>query len=402
MNRIDYDKLWIHDYPELGTGPIPTAPCIDPDYFKLEQERVFPKVWLQVGRVEEIPAPGDYLVQDVAVCRTSIVVSRTGEGGLIAFHNLCMHRGNKLVWDHEKRGNARSLTCRFHGWTFAMDGRLVGVPGEKMFYSLNKDDCGLKLVAVDVWEGFIFINLDPAPKESLTEFLGTMGEHLGGFPYHSYPTCYSYAAELNANWKVCLDAFSEAYHVRTVHGQTVGRSNFSKENPMSHPVSYGIFGRHRSCVVYGNPEYDPTPTARVAGQYGMTSMMRGEAVDSLPPHLNPDRRPEFNFDLNGIFPNFMVHVRPGEYFTHNFWPIGPDKTYWVGKNYYPAVQNAGQKFSQEFSHLMRRNAWLEDTSTMEATHAGLASGVLENFTLSDPEILVRHGYKVLEEYVGHL
>ena len=402
MNKIDYDKLWIEDYPELGTGTIPTEPCTSPEYYKLEQERVFPKVWLCVGRVEEVAKPGDYFVQDMAVCKTSIVIACAEDGGLIAFHNVCMHRGNKLVWDHEKRGNARSLTCRFHGWTFAMDGRLVGVPDEKMFYSLKKDDCGLARVSVDTWEGFIFINLLPKPTESLKEFLGSMGDHLAGFPYGSYTQCYSYGAELNANWKVCLDAFSEAYHVRTIHGQTVGRANFSKENPMSHPMSVGIFGKHRSCVVYGNPEHEPGPTAKIAGKYGLTSMIRGVSLDMLPPQLNPERRPEFNFDLNVLFPNFLIHVRPGEFFTHVFWPLGPEKTYWEGRNYFPPPKTPGQRFSQEYSHTMRRNAWLEDTSTMEATHAGLASGILKQFHLSDPEILVRHGYKVLEQYVGGL
>ena len=164
-----------------------------------------------------------------------------------------MHRGNKLVWDHEQRGNVRSFACRFHGWSYATDGQLRAVPDEKMFYGLRKEDRGLRQVALDVWEGFIFINLDPELKETLGEFLGEMGPHLSGFPYSDYSTCYTYRAELNANWKVCLDAFSEAYHVLSVHGQTVGSANFSRENPMSHPLDVRLYPRHRSAVLGPTP-----------------------------------------------------------------------------------------------------------------------------------------------------
>lgn len=399
-SAIDYKKMWIDDYPELGKGPLPTKPFYCPDHYRLEQEKVFPKVWLQVGRVEEIPEPGDYFLREIEVCRASIIVIRgRNDGEIRAFHNVCPHRGNKLLWENEERGNTRAIQCRFHSWTFATDGRLTGVPGEDCFYDLDKDQCSLVPVALDVLEGFIFINLDPSPAESLREFLGDMGDHLKGFPYQDYSTCYFYRAELNANWKVCLDAFSEAYHVLFVHKETVGKANFSNENPLSLPLGVELFGRHRSAQIYGNPNHTHSPASKIAADYGITSLSRGEDINSMPDHINPKRRPEFNFDLNAVFPNFMVHLRPGEYFTHNFWPLGPERTLWEGRNYYPPAKDPGQRFSQEYSHLMRRNAWLEDTSTMEATHAGLATGALKQFVVSDPEILIRHGHKVLDDYI---
>lgn len=401
MTNFDYDKRWSDEYPELGTDPIPTEPCYSPEYFRLEREKVFSKVWLQVGRVESVGEPGDYFIQDIAVCRTSVIVWRGMDGTVRAFHNVCMHRGNKLAWENETCGNRRKIQCRFHGWTYNSDGRLAHVPDEKMFTGLDKKRRGLMEIAVGIWEGFIFVNLDPEPEETLTEYLGEMGEHLSGFPFADYPTCYGYRAELNANWKVCLDAFSEAYHVLFIHRETVGTANVSRENPMSHPIDVKLYGRHRSAVIYGNPDFAPSPTGKLAALSGLTSLERGVGLDSLPAHINPERRPDFNFDLNAIFPNFMVHVRPGEYFTHIFWPLSPDRTLWEGRNYYPAPKDAAQRFSQEYSHLMRRNAWLEDTSTMEATHQGLAGGRLKDFVLSDSEILIRHGYKVLEDYVGY-
>ena len=112
MTSDDYDKRWSEDYPELGTGLVPTEPCYSPEYYRLEQEKVFSKVWLQVGRVESVAKPGDYFVGDIAVCRASVIVWRGMDGGLRAFHNTCMHRGNTLAWPNEPCGNRRTLRNR--------------------------------------------------------------------------------------------------------------------------------------------------------------------------------------------------------------------------------------------------------------------------------------------------
>jgi phenylpropionate dioxygenase-like ring-hydroxylating dioxygenase large terminal subunit len=78
---------------------VPIEPYILPEYFELERERIFRRTWLNVGRVEELPNPGDYLVKDLPVCNTSIVVVRGKDSRIRAFHNVCSHRCNKLVWD---------------------------------------------------------------------------------------------------------------------------------------------------------------------------------------------------------------------------------------------------------------------------------------------------------------
>ncbi|NNL86476.1 MAG: Rieske 2Fe-2S domain-containing protein, partial [Myxococcales bacterium] len=97
MKTVIADKRWTKKYPHVGTGPVSTEPCISPEFFELERERVFKRCWLNVGRVGDIPNPGDYFVQDVAVCNTSIVVVRGRDGEVRAFHNVCSHRGNKVV-----------------------------------------------------------------------------------------------------------------------------------------------------------------------------------------------------------------------------------------------------------------------------------------------------------------
>ena len=90
---------WSKRYPDLGTGPVSIEPYISAEYFEKEREHIFRKVWLNVGRVEQIPEPGDYFVKDLAVCRTAVVIVRGEDGGIRAFHNMCSHRGNPVVWD---------------------------------------------------------------------------------------------------------------------------------------------------------------------------------------------------------------------------------------------------------------------------------------------------------------
>jgi phenylpropionate dioxygenase-like ring-hydroxylating dioxygenase large terminal subunit len=199
---FDTNRKWSLDYPELGTEPVPTEPCLSSEYFELERERVFRKVWLYVGRQEELPHPGDYLVRDLPACNTSIIFVRGKDGKIRGFHNICSHRGNKLAWD--AGGSCQNFACKFHGWVYDTQGQLVGVPDEDMFYNLDKSENGLVPVATDVWEGFLYVNVDPQPQQTLHEYLGELGTRLSGFPYAKLTARYAYQTELKCNWKIAL------------------------------------------------------------------------------------------------------------------------------------------------------------------------------------------------------
>ena len=93
---------WHDKYPHLGTGPLSVDVFTSPEQFAQERERIFKKVWLNVGRVEQIPHPGDYFVKNLAVCNTSVIVVRGKDNKVKAFHNMCSHRGNKIAWDQPR------------------------------------------------------------------------------------------------------------------------------------------------------------------------------------------------------------------------------------------------------------------------------------------------------------
>jgi phenylpropionate dioxygenase-like ring-hydroxylating dioxygenase large terminal subunit len=392
-------KTWHNQHPELGTAPVPIEPYISQEYFELERERIFRKVWLNVGREEEIPKPGDYLVKDLPVCRTSILVVRGKDGRVRAFHNVCSHRSNKLVWD--KGGSCQMFACKFHGWTYGLEGQLSFVPDQESFFDLKKGELGLTSVATAVWEGFIFINLDPQPKETLQEYLGEFGETLKGYPFAEYSaTRYVWTTELKANWKILKDAFQEAYHVAFLHKRSVPDSFTSKSNPFCHGLDYKLYPRHRKMAVYGNMEHRPTPVEGMAFQFGTLIIRNDFSLNNLPSGVNPTRDPAWALDLNVIFPNFFVDVSEGSYFTYNMWPLAVDRTLWEVRNYFPKAKNAGQRFSQEYSKVIFRDVLMEDCNTLEHTQSVLASGAKTHFVLQDQEILIRHDQKVHEEFVG--
>ena len=158
-----------HTPATLGTQPVPIEPCVSPTYFEQERAHLFRRVWLNIGRVEDIPNAGDYFVKELAICHTSILVVRSKDDRVRAFHNMCSHRGNKLAWDMQ--GTCRMLTCKFHGWSYGLDGQLGFIPDEDRFFDLDKDRLCLTPVTLDIWEGFLFVHIDPHPRETLDEFL---------------------------------------------------------------------------------------------------------------------------------------------------------------------------------------------------------------------------------------
>jgi phenylpropionate dioxygenase-like ring-hydroxylating dioxygenase large terminal subunit len=400
MTAATQDRRYTLEYPELGTGPVPIEPYISEEYFNLEREKVFKRTWLNVGRVEEIPSAGDYFVRDLAVCKATILVVRGKDGVIRGFHNVCAHRGTKLVWD--KHGSCQTFACKYHGWSYAPDGKLVGLPEEDMFFDFDKSKIGLTPVATDVWEGFIFINLDPNPNESLREYMGELVEPLHGFPFSELPVCYSYKAELRCNWKVIVDSQQEGYHAKMLHRRSLPGFLTNKQNPSRHTVNMQLFNRHRVISYYGNRDRKPSLAEALAYQFGtsVAKFVQEFSGEKMPKGLNPTRDPYWAFDEYVIFPNFHLLLFFGMYITHNVWPIAVDRAVWEARAYLPRAENAAELFSREYSKCLLRDAWLEDGSTLEASQSGLESGAITHFILQDQELMIRHFQKVLQDYIG--
>lgn len=396
---------WHHQYPWVGTEPIEASRCVSPEYFELEKKHIFEKVWWKVARVEEIPNPGDFKVKMIYWRDTSIIVVRGKDNRVRAFYNQCEHRGNTVVspipGKHEFYGRARghALTCRFHGWVYSTKGDLLYVPHRERFHD-TFEECGkteghgLVSIPCDVWEGFVFINFMKEPLWDLETFLGGFGRHYGGYPYGQCTKAFRYYTLLNSNWKICLDAFSEGYHVDTIHAGSFPCDWCEIENIQ-------FFGPHRTSSIMFN--MDSVPLGRVQSiaykrsTSSIVDLSRGATM--LTPQLNPTKDKAWSFELGCLFPCFMPHPAEGFYFTHQFWPVSHDKCLWEGTYYLAPPKTNSERWGQEYSQVLQRNAWLEDTETMENTFTAILSGGRKYMHLQDAEILIRHGYKVVQDWI---
>ena len=380
----------------LGQEPVAVEPNISPHYFELECERIFRRVWLNVGHVTQLPRDNSYFVHEIPNIRASVIVTRDGHGEVRAFHNVCVHRGNRLV--QTQRGRRLRFVCGYHGWTYDQSGRLLNVPDEDQFPCLNKSELGLKPVEAACWNGFIFINLDPEPQQTLQESLDGLYGALDGFPFEQSQLVGRYLARVKANWKVCMDIGSEGYHVAYVHRSSAPDSHISKQNPQGHLPSVRLFGSHRSTAFRANPAHQPTPAEGFVMRHAAT-VLQGHQDQATPAGLNLHKTENWGFDTHILFPNFGLLMGTGWFVTHRYWPVTVDETIWETSLHSLPPRTLGERLSQEFSAVFTRDLIREDWAQVENVQKGLATGALTHTQLSDQEVMVRHAYKVIDDHV---
>ena len=387
---------WTAGVPGMPTDAVPVEPYASSEYFDREREAIFKRCWINVGRVEDIPQAGDYFVQDLEVCQTSLLIVRGNDDVVRAFHNVCQHRGNHVVW--RPRGRCRStFTCKFHGWSYDTQGRLVGVPDEENFFGLNKSSRGLKEVAADVWRGFIFINMQDPPEQTLKDYLGDAGRALERYPFEQMPIAYPYRPEIGVNWKVLLDAQQEGYHVPVLHRMSLAPAVAQLDGGVYRSHSFESYGPHRRISTPANAAYEPNATAALSAKYG-TGAMDAFAGSSEAAGSEADVMHGI-FDFNVIFPNFVIATLYGTYFTYNLWPLAADRTIWDIRMYYPRPHTAGDVFANEYGRIALRDTLIEDANVHEHVQAGLNSGALNHFPFQDEEVACRHQYAAVTAYV---
>lgn len=207
--------------PEALEAPVmvPVEAYVCPDYARAEQERLWRKTWLQACRLEEIPEPGDFITYEIGV--DSIIVVRVDETTIRAHHNVCIHRGRRLVdtpvGEKNARGNRSSFVCGFHGWTYDREGKCTWIDEPEDWKGrLTPERTTLRPVKAETWGGWVWINMDPdaAP---LRDYLEPAASMLDPFELHNMRPRWRKWIVFDCNWKVAMEAFSEIYHVNTTH-----------------------------------------------------------------------------------------------------------------------------------------------------------------------------------------
>lgn len=387
-------------HPELGTGPVATEPYWCPTFHQRELRSIFRKTWLCAGRVEEIPNPGDFFLKQVPTFDMSVIVVRGKDGIIRAFHNVCRHRGNQL--EQRERGQCSTFRCRFHGWAYGLDGSLAAVPDIKAFHELDRSQRGLDELPAGCWEGFIFFNLDPEPSMSLQEFLGQQAQDLVGYPFAEGRNRFEFEGEIQCNWKSMIDSFCETYHVPFLHERSIIHTLAGPHNPFGRLLDIRLKGPHRTMSVGGNPAYEPYPVQALAYQYSAGPSVTSGGTDSqfeLPKGLNETRAESWAIDVTAFFPNLIIVISSGMYFTHQMWPLGPDRVVWQMRGYLRGAVNAAQRFGQENAIVELRDAVLEDANTLERIHRAMRQGLVPDVLFHDHELGLRHHYHTIVNWV---
>jgi phenylpropionate dioxygenase-like ring-hydroxylating dioxygenase large terminal subunit len=404
-------RSWTEQYPELGTGPVDYTDSIDPAFYEDERASIFRRSWLNVGRVERLPRGGSYFTRELVAAGTSLVIVKGTDGTIRAFHNICRHRGNKLVWNdfpaQETAGSCRQFICKYHAWRYKLDGELTFVQQEKEFFDLDKSQYGLKAVRCEVWEGFIFVNLDPQA-EPLVDYLGEFAKGIEGFPFDKMTEVYTYRAEIGSNWKLFIDAFAEFYHAPVLHQKQAVQGEADKLLGYGfEALHYELKSPHSMISSWGGmaPPKDPSmvkPIERVlrSGLFGPWDRPDIDGLDPLPPALNPARHRSWGTDSFEFFPNLtLLFWAPGWYLTYHYWPTAVDRHIFEASLYFVPARNARERLAQELAAVTFKEYALQDANTLEATQTMVATRTVTDFPLNDQEILLRHLHKVVGDRV---
>jgi phenylpropionate dioxygenase-like ring-hydroxylating dioxygenase large terminal subunit len=199
--------------PETQSRGLPAWVYSHPQMTRLEIERILKPSWQIACHVSQIPAAGDYITFELG--SDSVIALRDAGGGVRAFHNVCRHRGTRLL---EGTGRCPGrITCPYHGWTYRYDGSLLATPARDSFPGLNLADYGLNAVRVEITLGFVWVCLagnPPPPSQVWAPILDELA------PYHLedlVPTQPVYLEEWNVDWKIAMDNYLESYHVPIGH-----------------------------------------------------------------------------------------------------------------------------------------------------------------------------------------
>ena len=282
---------------------LPQRYFVSPEVFAEEREKIFSTQWVLVGHQSLLAKTGDHFVREVA--GESLIIVRDQRGTVRAFYNVCRHRGTRLC--EEPTGHSSTIQCPYHAWTYGLDGRLVGAPHMDNVPGFDKAEHSLHAIELALWEGFIFVNLadEPTPLEEVFAPLA------GKFTHWNLPKLRSgrlIEYDVQANWKLIFENYSECYHCPGVHPMLSKVSPYdSTENDLTGGPFLGGFmkiNKGKSLTMSGEPCAIP-----VAGK------------DQEHEQQGKDR--VFYYS---IFPNMLLSIHPDYGMVHQLWPQSPERT----------------------------------------------------------------------------
>ena len=338
-----------------------------PALLELEKEAIFRTHWQIAGHVSDVPEPGDYLAMDVVGERALVV--RGKDGVVRAFHNMCRHRGSRVVAD-DKGHCKNALVCPFHGWVYNLDGTLRGAARPRSFPELDKVEFGLKPLDLEIWMGFIFIRFRDGPQPSVAELLAPHAAEMAHYDIADMvPSWGIWSSISNVNWKSVRDVDNEGYHVA-----------------MAHPALQDLYGS----TYFDEPFVDGV--SRSFATYNPHAGRRWSVRNYVKLAPEPARLPDHlkqAWVYYGIFPNAVISVQPESVQFYQEFPLSTGQTMLRGAIYRYADESRETAAARYLAFRIDRDTMAEDVQLSEWSNESMMSNAFEGFYLSDLEYGVR-------------
>ncbi len=349
---------------------IPARWCTDPGFLELEKKKIFWATWQPVSRLELLQRPGDFHTAEIA--GEPLVIVRGSDNQLNAFSNVCRHRAGPVAVG---RGNRKSLQCRYHGWTYGLDGRLLTQPDFEGVNDWNKEEICLPSFAVEAYGPFVYVNLSRRPNP-LRLYMGHIPFEVQemGVDLNSMRLIERRDYVVNCNWKVYVDNYLEGYHI-----------------PMAHP---GLF-KEVDTEQYRIDTFRYYSSAHAPIRDLKTGDLQGR--DRRYVRNTAESRALYYW----VFPNWMINIYPDNLSINIVLPINHEQTLTIFEWYFnePGTGEGWESVQESitFSDQIQK----EDIEICEAVQRGLKSKTYDRGRFSvKKENGVHHFHLLLNEFLS--
>ena len=271
-----------------------------PDVFVREQERIFSTHWICVGREEQLPLSGDYLLAEIGA--EALIVVRDGGGELRALYNVCRHRGTRMC-EASSGHFTGSIQCPYHAWTYGLDGRLMVARNMTDVEGFDARDYPLHQARIATWDGFIFVNLS-TDAEPFEVTYASLLERFARWGIAGLRTARTLSYTLECNWKLIFQNYSECYHCPLVHPQL---EKLSPSDSGRNDLTEGPF-------IGGYSELRPNASLTTTG------VTRRPSLPGLTPQ---DVSRSYYYT---IFPTMLLSLHSDYVMVHYIRPLSPERT----------------------------------------------------------------------------
>ena len=347
---------------------LPAWTYFSEELLELEAELLFRRHWQIVAHVCDIPEPGDFVCFDSVGERALVVRGR--DGVVRAFHNLCRHRGSRVV--KEDRGNIKNvIICPFHGWTYDLQGKLRGVAQPKTLPELDPDEWGLKPLEMEIWHGLIFVRFKPGPQSSVAQLMARHEEEVAAYGIENLVATdpIDWGGETPVNWKSVRDVDNEGYHVA-----------------MAHPGLQELYGRY----YYDEAFRDGTSRSFANFNAGPGRIWSVRAYKSILPdaHWLPESHRRAWLYI-GIFPNQVISLYPDSVMFYQETPLAVDRSRLRGASWRRPDEDRAWRAARYLSGRIDAVTSEEDQQLTVWSCEATKSSAYEGIMLSDLEYGVR-------------